>query len=104
MQRISTLELRKDKGFEGCWRVQPQETHETEIAAVNTQVALKLVERRARRLRSAEAQVADLRLALDQEICMAIDTRATLSNIAHAAGLSVQAAHDAIGHMDARHQ
>jgi hypothetical protein len=71
----------------------------------DTQSALTLVERQARRLRCAEAQVADRRLALDQEIAIASDTTpATLSDIALAAGLSQQATRDAIERIDARHQ
>jgi hypothetical protein len=71
----------------------------------DTQSALKLVERQARRLRSAEAQVADLRLALDQEIAIAIDTTpATLSDIVRAAGLSRQSAYDSIERIDVRCQ
>jgi|GEM_PF-5557823 len=104
MQRISTLEPRKDDGVEGCGCAQPRE-HETESVVANAQVALKLIKRRARRLRSAEAQVADLRLALGQEISRTIDTTgATLSDIAHAGGLSVQAVHGAIERGDACHQ
>jgi hypothetical protein len=69
----------------------------------NAQAALKLVERQARRLRAAEAKVQDLRLALDQEIAMAIDTtRATLTDIAAAAGKPRQSCHDALEREDLR--
>lgn len=66
----------------------------------DNQSALKLVERQARRLRSAEALVTDRRRALDEEITIALDTTpATLSDIERAAGKS---AHDAIERMHAR--
>jgi hypothetical protein len=69
----------------------------------DTQSVLKLVERQARRLRSAEAQVADRRLALDQEIAIVIDTTpATLSEVARAARLSPEATDGAIKRTEAR--
>jgi hypothetical protein len=69
----------------------------------NAQAALRLVERRARRLRAAEAKVQDLRLALDQEIAMAIDiTYATLTDIVAAAGKSRQSCYDALECEDLR--
>jgi hypothetical protein len=97
----------KDEGVEGRWQAQRRDTHEATIAVAkkDAQAALKLVERQARRLRSAEARVEDLRLALDQEIAIAIDTiGGTLSDIARAAGRSRQATYDAIERMDARHE
>jgi hypothetical protein len=73
------------------------------IFCSDTQSALKLIERQARRLRSAEAQVADRRLALDQEIAITIDTTpATLSEVARAARLSPRETHEAIKRADAR--
>lgn len=104
MQRIY---MGKDEGVGGRWHAQLRDTHGTTItvAKKDAQAALKLVERQARRLRSAEAHVEDLRLALDQEIAVAIDTtRATLSDIASAAGRSRQATYDAIERMDAHHE
>ncbi len=98
MQRISTLEPGKDRTREGC--AQPGE-RETANAGTGAQVALKLVERRARRLRSAEAHVADVRLALEQEISWTIEnTQATVSSVARAAGLSVKAAQAAVERKD----
>jgi hypothetical protein len=55
-------------------------------------------------LRATEAQVPDLRLALDQEIAVAIDkTRVTLTDLAAAAGKSRQACYDALEREDLRH-
>ncbi len=73
MDRIDIQSFGQDRRVEDA---QHPNEHSTAITVVrsDTQAALRLVERRARRLRSAEAQVADLRLALDQEIARAIDT------------------------------
>lgn len=107
MERTYTPTLEKEERVRRRWHSQPRDTHRATIAAAkkDAQAALKLVERQARRLRSAEAQVKDLRLALDQEIAVAIDTtHATPSDIARATGRSRQATYDAIERMDARHE
>ena len=58
---------------------------------------LRSIERAARRLRSAEAQVADLRVALEQEIWRAIDmTSVPISEMADVAGPSRAAVHDVL--------
>ena len=57
---------------------------------------LQSIERVARRLRSAEAQVEDLRLALEQEIARAIEmTSIPVSEMARVAGPSWTAVYDA---------
>ncbi len=57
---------------------------------------LQSIERAARRLRSAEAQVEDLRLALQQEIGRAIETTSIpIGEMARVAGPSRTVVHDA---------
>ncbi len=57
---------------------------------------LQSIERAARRLRSAEAQVKDLRVALEQEIGRAIETTCIpISEMARVAGPSRTAVYDA---------
>lgn len=102
MNRIDIQSLRQDKRVDDAQR---RDKHGTTITVVRSdpQAALKLLERRARRLRSAEAQVADLRLALGQEIARAIDTtQATRADIVRAAGRSAHAGYHAIERIDAR--
>jgi len=64
---------------------------------------LERIQRASSRLRSAEAQVAELRLALDREIALVIDsTRLPVSAVAEAAGKSRQAVYAALERADRR--